>query len=166
MHTVAILKYGNLVDDTALVVAQITHSPFAIAINVHGTFAKQSQIFQPRFIPLSQLASGGPLAAKRTIHDSHTWSGGDLLRQHNLPQMVRGDQLWPGTNCGVTVHNEIDKLMFGLLYAGYLSERLQNTSFFFIDTAFFFIRVSYLLSDTQTNNLLKQLLRKLACILF
>ena len=38
-----------------------------------------------------------------------------------------------------SVHNEIDKLMFGLLYAGYLSERLQNTAFFFIDTAFFFI---------------------------
>ena len=38
-----------------------------------------------------------------------------------------------------SVHNEIDKLMFGLLYAGYLSERLQNTAFFFIDTAFIFI---------------------------
>ena len=38
-----------------------------------------------------------------------------------------------------SVHNEIDKLMFGLLYTGYLSERLQNTVFFFIDTAFFFI---------------------------
>ena len=38
-----------------------------------------------------------------------------------------------------SVHNEIDILMFGLLYAGYLSERLQNTAFFFIDTAFFFI---------------------------
>ena len=39
-----------------------------------------------------------------------------------------------------SVHiNEIDKLMFGLLYAGYLSERLQNTAFFFIDTAFFSI---------------------------
>ena len=25
-----------------------------------------------------------------------------------------------------SVHNEIDKLMFGLLYAGYLSERLQK----------------------------------------
>ena len=29
---------------------------------------------------------------------------GDHLRQHNLPQMVRGDQLWQGTNCGVTDH--------------------------------------------------------------
>ena len=38
-----------------------------------------------------------------------------------------------------SVHNEIDKLVFGLLYTGYLSERLQNTVFFFIDTAFFFI---------------------------
>ena len=38
-----------------------------------------------------------------------------------------------------SVNNEIDKLMFGLLYTGYLSERLQNTVFFFIDTAFFFI---------------------------
>ena len=38
-----------------------------------------------------------------------------------------------------SVHNEIDKLMFGLLYAGYLSKHLQNTAFFFIDTAFFFV---------------------------
>ena len=28
---------------------------------------------------------------------------GDHLRQHNLPQIVRGDQLWRGTICGVTV---------------------------------------------------------------
>ena len=42
-----------------------------------------------------------------------------------------------------SVHNEIGKLMFGLLYAGYLSERLQNTAFFFIDTAFFFIYYVY-----------------------
>ena len=27
---------------------------------------------------------------------------GDHLRQHNLPQLVRGDQLWRGTNYGVT----------------------------------------------------------------
>ena len=37
----------------------------------------------------------------------HPWQPylvrGDHLRQHNLPQMVRGDQLWRGTNCGVTV---------------------------------------------------------------
>ena len=36
----------------------------------------------------------------------HPWQPylvrGDHLRQHNLPQMVRGDQLWRGTNCGVT----------------------------------------------------------------
>ena len=38
-----------------------------------------------------------------------------------------------------SVHNEIDKLMFGLLYAGYLRERLQNTAFFFIDTAHSFL---------------------------
>ena len=42
-----------------------------------------------------------------------------------------------------SVHNEIDKLMFGLLYAGYLSERLLNTAFFFIDTAFFFYYYVY-----------------------
>ena len=29
--------------------------------------------------------------------------------------------------------------MFGLLYAGYLSERLQNIAFFFIDAAFFLL---------------------------
>ena len=38
--------------------------------------------------------------------DHHPWQPylvrGDHLRQHNLPQMVRGDQLWRGTNCGVT----------------------------------------------------------------
>ena len=36
--------YGNLDDNTvlSLVVAQITHSPFAIAKNVHGAFTKQS----------------------------------------------------------------------------------------------------------------------------
>ena len=28
--------------------------------------------------------------------------------------------------------NEIDKPMFGLLYAGYLSERLQNTALFLL----------------------------------
>ena len=37
----------------------------------------------------------------------HPWQPylvrGDHLRQHNLPQMVRGDQLWRGTNYGVTV---------------------------------------------------------------
>ena len=34
---------------------------------------------------------------------------GDHLRQHNLPQMVRGDQLWRGTNCGVTdlIRNDV-----------------------------------------------------------
>ena len=47
-----------------------------------------------------------------------------------------------------SVHNEIDKLMFGLLYAGYLSERLQNTAFFFIDTAFFFIDTAFFFIDT------------------
>ena len=31
-----------------------------------------------------------------------------------------------------SVHNEIDKLMFSLLCAGYLSERLQNTAFFLL----------------------------------
>ena len=35
--------------------------------------------------------------------------------------------------------NEIDKPMFSLLYAGYLSERLQNTALFFINTAFFLL---------------------------
>ena len=37
----------------------------------------------------------------------HPWQlylvRGDHLRQHNLPQMVQGDQLWRGTNCGVIV---------------------------------------------------------------
>ena len=36
----------------------------------------------------------------------HPWQPylvrGDHLRQHNWPQMVRGDQLWRGTICGVT----------------------------------------------------------------
>ena len=64
-----------------MVVAQITHSPLAIATNVHGTFTKQSlrsvgipaAVYPPQ---LSRFASGGPLAAEQTIHGSHTWSGG------------------------------------------------------------------------------------------
>ena len=35
-----------------------------------------------------------------------------------------------------SVHNEIDKLMFGLLYAGYLSERLQNESGYSTESSF------------------------------
>ena len=35
-----------------------------------------------------------------------------------------------------SVHNEIDKLMFGLLYAGYLSERLQNESGYLTESSF------------------------------
>ena len=44
---------------------------------------------------LNRLASGGPLAAKRTNHGSHrsTWSGACASMATYLPQMVRGDQL-------------------------------------------------------------------------
>ena len=63
-----------------MVVAQITHSPFAIATDVHGAFTKQSlrSVGFPAVVlsNLNWFASGGPLAAKRTIHGSHTWSGG------------------------------------------------------------------------------------------
>ena len=63
----------------SLVVAQITHSPFAIATNVHGAFTKQSlrSFGIPAMVlsTLSRFASGGPVVAKRTIHGSHTWSG-------------------------------------------------------------------------------------------
>ena len=48
---------------------------------------------------------------------------GDHLRQHNLPQMVRGDQLWRGTNCGVTdPEYQESKMMIGAL-------QLRNNSF-------------------------------------
>ena len=64
--------------------AQITHSPLAIATNVHGAVTKQSLLESLRSVgipaavlsTLSRFASGGPLAAKRTIHGSHTWSEG------------------------------------------------------------------------------------------
>ena len=41
---------------------------------------------------------GGPLAAKRTIYGSHTWSGGTIYFATDGP----GDHLWRGTICGVT----------------------------------------------------------------
>ena len=67
----------------SLVVAQITHSPFAIAKNVHGAFTKQSlrSFGIPAMVlsTLSRFASGGPAAAKQTIYGNiicRRWSGG------------------------------------------------------------------------------------------
>ena len=65
----------------SLVVAQITHShshsPFTITTNVHSIFTQQLlhsvSILATVLSTLSQLASGGPLAAKQIIHGSHTW---------------------------------------------------------------------------------------------
>ena len=47
---------------------------------------------------LNRFASGGPLAAKRTIHGSHTWSGGTIYgkiicRRWSGGPVVAGDQL-------------------------------------------------------------------------
>ena len=47
---------------------------------------------------LSRFASGGPLAAKRTVHGSHTWSGGTIYgnitcRRWSGGPVVAGDQL-------------------------------------------------------------------------
>ena len=75
------------------------------------------------FLNIFIVTSNSPVSIYRSICScSHCFSGllqgttcgkadhpwqpylvrGDHLRQHNLPQMVRGDQLWRGTNCGVT----------------------------------------------------------------
>ena len=82
----------------SLVVAQITHSPFTNATNVHGAFTKQSlrSVGIPPTVlsTLSQLASGGPLAAKRTIHGSHTWSGGTIYSN------IICRRWFGGTGCG------------------------------------------------------------------
>ena len=96
-----------------MAVAQITYSPFAIVTNMRGAFTKQSlcSVGIPAVV-LSILTSllvgdhlqqSGPSMAAILGLGDHLW-------QHNLPQMVRGDQLWQGTNCSVTglnnfVHN-------------------------------------------------------------
>ena len=85
--------------------AQIAHSPFAIATNVHGAFTKQSlrSVGIPAAVlsTLSRFTNGGPLAARRT----HPWQPylvwGDHLWQHNREfaadgpggPVVAGDQL-------------------------------------------------------------------------
>ena len=51
---------------------------------------------------LNRLASGGPLMAKRTIYGSHTCSGGTIYGNIICRSWSEGDQLWRGTNCGVT----------------------------------------------------------------
>ena len=75
------------------------------------------------FLNIFIVTSNSPVSIYRSICScSHCFSGllqgdhlrqsgpsmaailgpGDHLRQHNLPQMVRGDQLWRGTNYSVT----------------------------------------------------------------
>ena len=125
---IAILKYGYLDDNTALRRYSASCGPdhdsrmskkkkwswqrdyrFAIATNMHGV------IFLNIFIvtsnsPVSIYRSicscshcfpacyRGPLAAKRTIHGSHTWSGGTIYgnitcRRWSGGPVVAGDQL-------------------------------------------------------------------------
>ena len=70
---------------------------------MHGAFTKQSlhSVGIPVTVlsTLSQFASGGPLAAKRTIHGSHTWSGGPSTATQFAADgpggpVMAGDQLW------------------------------------------------------------------------
>ena len=59
-------------------------------------------VFQPWFYPpWAGLLVGGPLAAKRTIHGSHTWSG-ETIYGNIICHRWSGDQLWRGINCSVT----------------------------------------------------------------
>ena len=44
---------------------------------------------------------------------------GDHLKQHNLPYMIQGDQLWLGTTCGMTVlfHKYFREIKIKLSYS-------------------------------------------------
>ena len=57
------------------------------------------------------------LAAKRGPSMAAILGPGDHLWQHNLPQMVRGDQLWRGTNCGVTLSTQSYSYIYALLWS-------------------------------------------------
>ena len=61
----------------------------------------------------TNYGKGGPSMA--AVHGV-----GDHLRQHYLLQMVPGDQLWWGTNCGMT-----DPVLFT-----YLGQSLSNSSMY------------------------------------
>ena len=115
---------SNLDDNTALSCysawlwprSLIHHSPLQLTSMALLLYYEQSlrSVGIPAAVlsTLSRFTSGGPLAARRTIH---AWQPylvqGDHLRQHNLPQMVRGDQLWRGTNCGVTDHIALTSIL-------------------------------------------------------
>ena len=128
---IAILKYGYLDDDTALRRYLASCGPdhnsrmskkkkVVLAATLDLLL---QQTCMALFLNIFIVTSNSPVSIYRSICScSHCFSGllqgdhlrqsgpsmaailgpGDHLQQHNLPQMVRGDQLWRGTNCGVT----------------------------------------------------------------
>ena len=87
---------------------------------------------QPQFITaMSWFSAGGPLAAKRIIHGSHSWSG----RPSTATQfaVVRGDQLWRRTTaawqnaCSYAVDNiAVACTRHQLLFVHFRSYRLPD----------------------------------------
>ena len=128
---IAILKYGYLNDNTALRRYSASCGPdhdsrkskkkkVVLAARLDSLLR---QTCMALFLNIFIVASNSPVSIYRSICScshcfpacyrgttcgkaDHSWQPylvrGDHLRQHNLPQMVRGDQLWRGTNCGVT----------------------------------------------------------------
>ena len=128
---IAILKYGYLDDNTALRCYSASCGPdhdsrmskkkkVVLAARLDSPL---QQTCMALFLNIFIVTSNSPVSIYRSICScSHCFSGllqgdhlrqsgpsmaailgpGDHLRQHNLPQVVRGDQLWRGTNCGVT----------------------------------------------------------------
>ena len=81
----------------SLVVTQITHSPFAIATNMHGAFTKQS--LRSVGILAMVLSSLNWLASGQIIHASHklvqgTIYGNIICCRWSGRPVVAGDQLW------------------------------------------------------------------------
>ena len=74
---ITLSRFANVSKKTELKSGLGSKTRFAIATTMRGViFIVTSLIcryFQSLFF---RLATGGPLAAKRTIHGSHTWSGG------------------------------------------------------------------------------------------
>ena len=128
---IAILKYGYLDDNTALRRYSASCGPdhdsrmskkkkVVLAARLDSLL---QQTCMALFLNIFIVTSNSPVSIYRSICScshcfsslvqgttcgkaDHPWQPclvrGDHLRQHNLPQMVRGDQLWRGTNCGVT----------------------------------------------------------------
>ena len=134
MHgiAIAILKYGYLNDNTALSRysascgpdhdSQMKKKKVVLAARLDSLL---QQTCMALFLNIFIVTSNSSVSIYRSIlaaatvfpacyrettfgKADHPWQPylvrGDHLRQHNLPQIVRGDQLWRGTNCGMTGH--------------------------------------------------------------